>query len=64
MSVATDTHITILEMLEVVFSMHSLLRLYNEGHGQWLPSRVSCEMVAGNDASMTAEESPLLGTIT
>jgi hypothetical protein len=33
MSAAMDMHATTEEMLEAVFSMQSMLRLYTEGHG-------------------------------
>jgi hypothetical protein len=68
---ATDTHATIEELLEAVFSVRSLPRLYNESQLQLETSlqtavtrvRVSCEMAASlRGVSPGAGECPLVKT--
>jgi hypothetical protein len=45
-SFATDTHAKTEELLEAVFSMRSLPRLYSESHREKLVKRRECEGVA------------------
>jgi hypothetical protein len=64
-SLATDTHATIEELLEMAFSMSSVPRLCSESHEE----KLDCQELRDwswlcDYVSMEAEESPLLESIT